>query len=339
MIIAGDIGGTKCNLAAFEEEPGKTLHLVFQQRYATRDFTEFEQLVGHFCQEVASKQNMSGGKITAAGFGFPGTVVIGRLHAFNLPWELDATSLAHILSLPVENVVLVNDLVATACGLDKLVPEDFLVLNPGVAQPDGNKALIAAGTGLGEAILYWDGRHHRASASEGGAADFAPRTEREIGLLVFLKQRLSRVSCEQLFSGRGFRNIHEFLGPSVRHSTFTGAPADSAREITQNALDGTCPVCVETLDLWTEAFGAEAGNLALRVLAYGGVYLAGGIAVKILPVLERGRFCKAFAEKGPMTEILARIPIAVILNENAPVLGAAYQALASAHGKGCLNHE
>ena len=224
-----------------------------------------------------------------------------------------------------------NDLVAAAWGLDKLVPEDFLVLNQGVEQPKGNKALIAAGTGLGEAILYWDGRRHRATASEGGAADFAPRTEREIGLLVFLKQRLTRVSCEQLFSGRGFRNIHEFLGPSVRHSTFTGAPADSAQEITQNALEGACPVCVETLDLWTEAFGAEAGNLALRSLAYGGVYLAGGIAVKILPMLKRGSFSKSFAEKGPMTDILARIPIAVILNESAPVFGAAYQALASTY--------
>jgi glucokinase len=336
MIIAGDIGGTKCNLAAFEEEPGKKLHLVFQRRYLTRDFAAFEQLVGHFCQEVLSKQNIAGtGGIAAAGFGFPGTIVLGRLHAFNLPWELDATSLAHILSLPAENVVLMNDLVATACGLDRLVPEDLLVLNPGVAQPTGNKALIAAGTGLGEAVLYWDGRRHRAAASEGGAADFAPRTEREIRLLVFLKQRLSRVSCEDVFSGRGFRSIHEFLGPGVRHSTFAGAPADSAREITQNALEGTCSVCVEALDLWTEAFGAEAGNLALRVLSYGGVYLAGGIAVKILPMLKQGSFGRAFAEKGPMTEILARIPIAVILNEDAPVLGAAYQALASAHCKGC----
>ena len=335
MIIAGDIGGTKCSFAAFEEEAGKALRLVFQRRYATRDFTAFEQLVGRFCQEVLSEQNVSGvGKITAAGFGFPGAVVSGRLHAFNLPWELDATSLAHTLNLPAENVVLMNDLVAAACGLDKLVPEDFLVLKQGVQQPNGNKALIAAGTGLGEAILYWDGRRHRATASEGGAADFAPRTEREIGLLVFLKQRLSRVSCEQLFSGRGFRNIHEFLGPSVRHPTFSGAPADSAQEITQNALEGTCPVCVETLDLWTEAFGAEAGNLALRSLAYGGVYLAGGIAVKILPMLKKGSFCSSFVEKGSMAEILGRIPIAVILNENAPVLGAAYQALASTDCQG-----
>ncbi len=220
-----------------------------------------------------------------------------------------------------------NDLVATARGLQRLEREDILYLNRGVDHPEDNIAVIAAGTGLGEAVLYWDGHGHRAAPSEGGSADFAPRSDREIAFLTFLKKRLTRVSCEELFSGRGFRPIHEFLAPDIRHDSFAGAAGESAQEITQNALTAACPVCVETLDFWTDAFGAESGNLALRVLAYGGVYLAGGIAVKILPLLQKSTFCTAFADKGPLGPILKNIPIAVVLNEDAPILGAAYAAL------------
>ena len=224
-----------------------------------------------------------------------------------------------------------NDLVATARGLQKLTPQDFLFLNRGVDHPQDNIAVIAAGTGLGEAVLYWDGHGHRAAPSEGGAADFAPRSDREIAFLTFLKHRLPRVSCEELFSGRGFRPIHEFLAPDIRHASFVRAAGESAAEITQNALAGSCAACVETLEFWTDAFGAESGNLALRVLAYGGVYLAGGIAVKILPLLKKSSFCTAFADKGPLSPILQNIPIAVVLNEDAPILGAAYAALHATH--------
>jgi glucokinase len=178
-------------------------------------------------------------------------------------------------------------------------------------------------------MLFWDGRRYLASPSEGGAADFAPRNQREMELLNFLKQQIPRVSCEEIFSGRGFRRIHEFLKPLVRHASFEqDVVSDSAREITQNATAGTCPVCVQTLDLWIDLFGSEAGNLALRVLAYGGVYLAGGIPLKILSRLNRGSFVRSFADKAPLTSVLARIPIFVILNEDAPLLGAAYEALA-----------
>jgi len=331
MILAGDIGGTKCNLAAFEES-GAALRLVFQNRYATRDFSSFEQLVEAFCREAfRDRLPQPGPPFAAAGFGFAGTVVEGRLHAINLPWVLDTAALARALGLHVQDIVLMNDLVATACGIDKLPPGDFLSLNEVPSQPNGSKALIAAGTGLGEAMLFWDGRQYHASPSEGGAADFAARTDREIQLLQFLKQRLPRVSCEEVFSGRGFRRIHEFLNPAVRHPSFEEIAADSAREITQNAMAGTCSVCVETLDLWVDAFGSEAGTLALRVLAYGGVYLAGGIALKILPKLKEGSFARSFADKAPLTSVLARIPIFVILNEDAPLLGAAYEALSVAH--------
>lgn len=327
MIISGDIGGTKCNLAAYSDQSG-TLKPVFRQRYATRNFSSFEQLIETFLQSaIPCVPNQT---VIAAGFGVPGTVVDGRLHAAHIPWVLDGASLASRLKLPRERVVLMNDLVATARGLKKLALEDFLYLNRGVDHPEDNIAVIAAGTGLGEAVLYWDGHGHRAAPSEGGAADFAPRSDREIALLTFLKKRLTRVSCEELFSGRGFRPIHQFLAPDICHASFDRAAGESAQEITQNALTGACAACVETLDFWTDAFGAESGNLALRVLAYGGVYLAGGIAVKILPLLQKSTFCSAFADKGPLGPILQNIPIAVVLSEDAPMLGAAYAALSAA---------
>jgi len=328
VIISGDIGGTKCNLAAYLDHSG-TLKLVFKQRYATREFSSFEHLIETFAH--AAIPSVSNRNVIAAGFGVPGTVVDGRLHAAHIPWILDAASLAARLKLPRERVVLMNDLVATARGLQKLGPEDFLFLNRGVDHPEDNIAVIAAGTGLGEAVLYWDGHGHRAAPSEGGSADFAPRSDREIAFLTFLKKRLTRVSCEELFSGRGFRPIHEFLAPDIRHASFERAAAESAQEITGNALNGSCAACVETLDFWTDAFGAESGNLALRVLAYGGVYLAGGIAMKILPLLQKSTFCSAFADKGQLGPILQNIPIAVVLNEDAPILGAAYAALRAAN--------
>jgi glucokinase len=253
--------------------------------------------------------------------------VDGRLVANNIPWELTAATLASKLKLKLEQLTLINDLVATAYGLVHLAPQDFLVLNPGTPQFNGNQALIAAGTGLGEAMIFWDGHQHRASPSEGGSADFAPRTDREIQLLQLLKKGMRRVSCEEIFSGRGFRKLHEFLDPSVVHPTFNEPEAASASEITQNALSGTCPVCVEVLDWWIDAFGAEAGNLALRVLAYGGVYFAGGIVLKILSKLPNSSFCRSFADKGRLSSVLSNIPISVVLNEDAPLLGAAHQAL------------
>jgi glucokinase len=333
MILAGDIGGTKCNLAAFEQR-GAALHLVFQGRYATRDFSSFEQLVDAFRHEAAQQGVMPpGARFVAAGFGVAGTVLDGRLHAINLPWILDTAALAAKLGLHVDDIVLVNDLVATACGIDKLPPHDFLALNEVLSQPHANKALIAAGTGLGEAMLFWDGTRYHAAPSEGGAADFAPRNDREIALLHFLKQRVPRVSCEEVFSGRGFRRVHEFLDPSVSHASFEELDGDSAREITQNAIARACPVCVETLDMWIDSFGSEAGNLALRVLAYGGVYLAGGIALKILSKLREGSFARAFSAKAPLTSVLARIPIFVILNEDAPLLGAAHEARSLAQAR------
>jgi len=328
MILAGDLGGTKCNLALLEPE-GALLRLKYQLRLETSAFSHFAQLIDAFRAECATQNGLSTLKISAAGFGVAGAVSEGRVLSNNIPWALTATGLARKLKLESNRLVLLNDLVATACALDHLPPEDILVLHSGTPQPRGNRAVIAAGTGLGEATIYWDGQRLRASPSEGGATDFAPRTDREIRLLQHLKLHLPRVSCEDILSGRGFRRLHEFLDPTVLHSTFDQPAGASASEITQNAFSGTCAVCAEALDWWVDAFGAEAGNMALRTLAYGGVYLAGGIAVRVLPKLQHSNFCRSFADKGPMTQLLVRIPISVILNEDAPLWGAAYQAAAA----------
>ncbi|MGB2672359.1 MAG: glucokinase [Candidatus Acidiferrum sp.] len=339
MILAGDIGGTKCNLAAFEQR-GSSLETVFKRRYATDESSSLEEIIERFFRECTAEScAVPENQITAAGFGVAGAVVDGRLLANNIPWDLTASALACKLHLQLEQLILINDLVAAAYGLVHLKPEDFLVLNAGAPQFNGNQALIAAGTGLGEAMIFWDGHQHRASPSEGGSADFAPRTEREIKLLLSLKERMQRVSCEEIFSGRGFRKLHEFLDPKIVHPTFQLPEGASASEITQNALAGTCPVCIEALDWWIDAFGAEAGNLALRVLAYGGVYFAGGIVLKILSKLQQSSFCRSFAEKGRLESVLSNIPISVVLNEDAPLLGAAYQALATIPASKSERHE
>ncbi len=331
MILGGDIGGTKCNLVIFQEEEGTTLQPVFQRRYATRDFSRFEDLVAHFLQQAAEQgSGMVGQRITAAGFGVAGAVVEGHLHANNLPWTLNLPELAKRLDVSPENIVLLNDVVATAWSLDQLPAKDLAVVNQGVLQPKATRALMAVGTGLGEAFLVWDGRQDRVFPSEGGLASFAPRTDREIQLLSFLKKRLAQVCCEDVLSGRGILAIHEFLDPSVRHPSFDDSDSDPAPDITERAASGSCPVCVATLNLWTEAYGSEAGNLALRSLAFGGIYVAGGIAPKILSKMQDGSFFRAFCDKTMLGPVLARIPIYVVMNQDAPVWGAACQALVAA---------
>ena len=331
MILAGDVGGTKCSLGLFAKN-GRALRSVFQRRLATRDYSGFEDLIGDFLERAAGpNKNAREQEIEAAGFGLAGVVVDGSLHAGNLPWILNGSALAQKLHL--NKVVLLNDLTATALSLDRLGSDDFAVLNQGAPEPNATKAVIAAGTGLGEAILFWDGQQYRVAPSEGGQADFAPRTELEIQLLTHLNKELPHVSCEEIISGRGFRRIHEFLSPSLHHASFDAAEEDVAREITQQGLAESCPVCVETLTSWTEAYGAETGNLVLRTLALGGVYVAGGIAPKILAKLRDGVFLRAFCGKSKFAPVLSRVPISVVVNEDAPVWGAAYQALSSCDSK------
>lgn len=325
MILAGDVGGTKCNLGLFIKE-GKALRPIFIRRLPTRDYKAFVSLVEDFLQEAtAADANAKRPTIEAAGFGVAGVVSEGRHYSENLPWVVDVPALMQKLNL--KTVTLLNDLAATAASLERLSATDVVSLNQGAPTPHATRAVIAAGTGLGEAILFWDGNRHQAAPAEGGQADFAPRTERDIQLLTHLTSQLPHVSCEEIVSGRGFRRIHEFLDPAVRHESFESKEGNPAGEITQRALARSCPVCVETLDFWTEIFGATAGNFALQTMALGGIYIAGGIAVKILPKLQEGDFLKSFCGAGKLAPVLARIPIAVVTNEDAPMIGAAYQAL------------
>jgi glucokinase len=324
VILAGDVGGTKCNLALFSESNGK-LEVVFRQRFASKDFSKFELIVREFTSQVIPY--LGNHKIRAAGFGVAGPVINNRIHATNLPWVVDPETLS--AEIKIHPVVLLNDLGATGHSLSHLPPEELCVLNAGKPVAGGTKALIAAGTGLGESILFWDGSRHHVVPSEGGHADFAPHTPQQIELLQFMNERFPQVSCEHILSGRGFRTLHEFLAPSVKHPVFDDPDADPAPFITKSGLDKSCPVCVEALDLWAAVYGAEAGNLALKVLALGGVYVAGGIAVKILPKMKDGTFFNAFRDKWHFFEILSDVPVCVVLNESAPLIGAAYQALAA----------
>lgn len=324
MILAGDVGGTKCNLALFSEKHGN-LEVVFRERFASKGFAQFDLIIREFVRRAAPY--LDGHKIQAAGFGVAGPVINNRIHTTNLPWVVDA----HVLAQEVgsDAIVLVNDLGATGYSIEFLSPADLCVLNPGKPVPSGTRALLAAGTGLGEGLLAWDGKRYRVVPSEGGHSDFAPRTDQQIELLKFMRHRYPQVSWELILSGRGFRTLHEFIAPNVKHPIFEDPDADPAPFITKSGLDRSCPVCVETLDLWTSIYGAEAGNLALKVLALGGVYVAGGIAVKILPKIKDGTFLEAFKDKWHYTNMLSDVPVSVVLNESAPLIGAAHEALAA----------
>jgi glucokinase len=334
MILAGDVGGTKCTLIWFAED-GPGLDAVFRLSLPTRDFSSFEALLDSFrAALIKAGHQWTNNSLTAAAFGVAGAVVDGSVITNNLPWNLESNIVAENLHLDVNHTLLLNDLVASALSLDRLAARDLLLLNEGASQPRAPKALIAAGTGLGEAILFWDGSRYRVSPSEASLTDFAPRNDRELLLLQSLRQRMPRVCSEEIVSGRGFRAIHQIIFPGVHHSFFDEPGVDPAAHITREAFAESCPACMETLQIWMEAYGAEAGNMALRILPFGGVYIAGGIALKILPKLKQGSFVRAFSDKAKLSTQLAKIPIYVVLNEDAPVLGAAYEALAVARGTG-----
>lgn len=324
MILAGDVGGTKCNLALFAEKNGK-LEVVFRERFASKEFAQFDLIIKEFSRRAAP--HLGSSRIRAAGFGVAGPVINNRIHATNLPWIVDAETLSK--EVGVGSIVLINDLGATGHSLEHLPPEDFCVLNPGKPLRGASRALLAAGTGLGEGILFWDGTRYKVVPSEGGHSDFAPRTEQQIELLKFMRRRYPQVSWELILSGRGFRTLHEFISPNVKHPVFEDPDADPAPFITKSGLDKSCPICVQALDLWTSVYGAEAGNLALKVLALGGVYVAGGIAVKILPKMIDGTFFNSFKDKWHFTNMLADVPLSIVLNESAPLIGAAYEAYAT----------
>ena len=326
MILAGDVGGTKCTFTLFTQSDSG-LNPAFRLSLPTKSAATFEAVLGQFRNEAAS-QGHDLNQLKAAAFGIAGAVVGDRVLSSNLPWPVERKFIATALNLATEKVLLLNDLVAAAASLAHLDSNDLLKLNDGIREPRAPMALIAAGTGLGEAILFWDGQRYKISPSEASLTDFAPRNDREFLLLQSLRHRMPRVVTEEVVSGRGFRAIHQIIFPGVQHAFFDEPGVDAAAMITQQALAGSCTACVETLQIWTEAYGGEAGNMALRVLPFGGVYVAGGIALKILPTLKEGGFVRAFSDKMKLSSALAKIPIYVILNEDAPVIGAAYEALA-----------
>ncbi|HEX9759575.1 MAG TPA: glucokinase, partial [Candidatus Acidoferrales bacterium] len=241
----------------------------------------------------------------------------------NLPGEFDAASLARLLRVP--RVVLVNDMESTAHGLDVTAANKIVTLVEGEPVEGGNQALIAAGTGLGEALWTWHNGRRVVITTEGGHADFAARNEQEIEFLRFMQKKYKFVSYERILSGKGIRDLHDFFGPEVKHPVFDNEE-DDAPAITASAMSGKCATCMAALDQWVSIYGAEAGNLALKALAVGGVYVAGGIAAKILGVLQRGGFARTFREKSKFEYLLAKIPIRVLLDEEAPLDGAAVRA-------------
>jgi glucokinase len=327
MILGGDVGGTKTLLGLFTEAPVRPV-LVERFSASTLDFATLEDMVDVFLTE----RNVPPGQIRAASFGVAGPIFDQVAELTNVPWNVDASAVARRFAFP--HVTLLNDLQAMAYSVPVLEPSELEVLQAGRSVDTGNAALIAAGTGLGEALLHRVGGRFIPSPTEGGHADFAARTPEEIALLIELTRTCGRVDYEHVLSGPGLVNIHRFLHPNGCDAC--GRDADSARlpaAISQAALEGTCPQCVHALDMFVSVYGAEAGNLALRSVASAGLYLGGGIAPKILPALKSTRFIEAFTSKQPMADFLAHVPVRVILNDHAGLIGASVHANRRAAGE------
>lgn len=328
LILGGDIGGTKTHLALFSVK-GNKLRSEFDKTFPSKDYSGLAPVLREF---LATAEN----SIDRACFGIAGPLVDGKVKTPNLPWVVDTAKIAEALKLP--SVSILNDLEAAAYGIFTLEPHEFLTLNKGVVRRPGNKVLIAAGTGLGETIIYDDGRHYHPLASEGGHADFAPRDDLEIELLRYLISKFGHVSYERVVSGPGILNIYSFLKeragfeePAWFKKKIARATDPSAL-ISQAALAGETEICVKALDMFVSVYGAEGGNLALKGKAIGGVYVGGGIAPKIKDKLRDGTFMRAFVAKGRYQELLSSIPVYVILNDKAALRGAAYFASLPAHG-------
>ena len=320
-MLAGDVGGTKTVLALFEVH-GFDVTLLESERCASRDFASLEAAIAGFMNGVAHAP------IAAACFGVPGVVMNGEATATNLPWTVDETALRN--AIPSPQVTLLNDLEAAAWGVLELPAADIVSLQAGTRR-SGHKVLIAAGTGLGEALIIAEGTRYHVVASEGGHADFAPRTALESELLDYLRREFGHVSYERVLSGPGLLNIFRFLRETsglvepqwLRDRLTAGEPSAAISEV---GLAGGHPLCVEALGLFASVYGAEAGNLGLKALALGGVFVGGGIAPKILPAFKSGAFLDGFLDKGRMAPLLRGIPVHVVLDPRTPLLGAATRA-------------
>jgi glucokinase len=318
--IVGDIGGTKTRLAMVEVA-GTRVDIEREIIYPSRNFAAFEDLLADF---------LTGVNVPAhAAFGIAGPVQGRVVRTTNLPWFIDADVLQQRFGFRVCS--LLNDLESIACGLPALEAADFSTLQQGETEARGNAAIIAAGTGLGEAGLYWDGRRHHPFATEGGHASFCPQNDLEIDLLRYLQRLYGHVSWERVVSGMGLVDLHEFLRVYRKSSVPKWLidemrAGDAAAAISRAASAGSDDICVETMDCFVQFYGAEAGNLALKTMSRGGVYVAGGIAPRILPMLQRGTFIGAFLGKGRMRHVLEAMPVRVVLNERAALYGPALRA-------------
>jgi len=324
MILAGDIGGTHARLAYFQPQDG-SFHLVTERIFPSREYRGLGEIVQQFLAD-------SGARPEVACFGIAGPVRNGRVETSNLPWVIEQSRLAEQIHLPA--TILINDLEAGAWGIGALGAQDVVPLNQ-VGAAAGNQAVIAPGTGLGEAGLFWNGSQHEVFACEGGHSDFAPQGDLQIELLKFLAGRFGHVSYERVLSGPGLVNVYEFLrkkGCGDEPAGFAAelAQGDAAAAISRAALNGNNLLAERALDLWVSVYGAEAGNLALKAMATGGVFLGGGISPKILSRLSGPLFMKAFLDKGRLRPLLESIAVRVVTNDKAGLLGAARCAVSSA---------
>ncbi|MDC0667489.1 glucokinase [Nannocystis radixulma] len=324
-VLAGDIGGTKTLLAVLEQRPDGRLDVLTRQRYESASHPGLAPIVRDFLGRAGVPD------VARAGFGVAGPVVDRRSRVTNLPWQIDADALAAELGL--RSVALVNDFAAVALGLQVIGADDLEVLQEGERDANGPIALIGAGTGLGEAVLVPTPTGPRFLASEGGHCDLAPRNELEIDLLRFLLGRHHRVSYERIVSGPGLVTAYQFviaagLEPELSDTRARMAAEDPGAVIGSRALAGDDPACVRAVDIFLDLYGAEAGNLALKVLPTGGLFVAGGIAGKLLPRLRDGRFLRAFRDKGRMSPLLHQMFVAVVKNTDVGLLGAGLTGLA-----------
>jgi glucokinase len=316
-VLAGDIGGTSTRLGIFEPRTARPA-LVATRTYGTRDFADIETMAAAFLREAGAAPS----SLSAACFGAAGPVINGVATLTNTPVRVDARAIAD--GLGIARVTLLNDLEALAYAVPVLSGEELLALQDGRVDFSGSVAIIAAGTGLGEAMLHRVGDRFLAKASEGGRADFAARTERDITVLRMLTREYGRAAVEHVVSGSGLVNIHKALHPEGCDARIDMTTSDAPSAITKSADARACAACVDAMTLFVDAYGAEAGNLALRVVATGGVYVGGGIAPKILKWLRTGSFLTAFRAKTPFAPLLEAIPVKVILDANAGLLGAAH---------------
>ncbi|MGE0444627.1 MAG: glucokinase [Vicinamibacterales bacterium] len=318
MWLAADVGGTKTLLGLFDDRAGR-LHASVVREYATTDFTTFPAMLDRFAGDTGPL------RVRGAAMGVAGPVLDNQALLTNVGWAVDGAEVATHLGLP--RVLVLNDLAAIATSVGSLDESELVTLHEGQPDANGGAAVIAAGTGLGVALLQRGERYLIPAATESGHADFAARSDDELTLVRQIRYRFGRATVEHVLSGQGFVHLHRLThGDRPCAAVHDLESEDAPAQISGAGLDGTCASCTRALEMFVEAYGAEAGNLALRSLPRGGVYVGGGIAPKILPALQDGRFMRAFLDKAPMEDLVARIPVYVILNQRAGLLGAAVAA-------------